>query len=428
MPARNAQILILTALVCFACYMQAKRLKYAGRIGRAIEMIEDNYIYEVKGDDLYQAAMRGLLKLDPYSEFIPKSEYVDFQATIEQQFGGVGILIEGPPTSQRLMVITPLANTPAYRAGVQPGDEIVQIEGESTENMTSDDARDRMRGIVGTPVTIGLRRAGSPETIELRLVRADIQVDSVVGDHVNADATWNYFLPEDPQIAYVRISLFGERTTDEFREVLRKIKPRAKALVIDLRFNPGGVLSAAVDMCDMLLSHGDIVSTKGRRSSFDATYSADSAIELPESIPVVIMQNGQSASASEIMAACLQDSGRAKVAGERSFGKGTVQQVFESDEASTAIKLTTARYLRPNGKNIHRKPEMKPDDVWGVQPDKELEMSLAEPEQINLFRRWRQLEDPRRANQPKPPSPPFSGDLQLRRVVEYLQSRSAEKP
>lgn len=424
MPGRNALILILASILCYACSVQVVRQKYAGRIGRAIELIEGNYVDPVSGDELYQAAMKGLLKLDPYSEFIPKNAYVDFQATIEQQFGGVGILIEGPPTTTRLTVVTPLANTPAYRAGVLPGDQIVEIDGRSTEGMSGDDARDRMRGIVGTQVTISVVRAGSPEPIPMQLTRADIQVDSVVGDHVNPDASWHYFLPEDSEIAYVRISLFGERTTEEFANVLKKIRPHAKALIIDLRFNPGGILNAAVDMCDMLLSTGKIVSTKGRHRSFDATFSAAPDLELPESVPIVILQNSQSASASEIMAACLQDDGRAKIAGERSFGKGTVQQVFEIDDATTAIKFTTARYLRPNGKNIHRKPDMKPDEDWGVTPDKELEMPLDETQQLNLFRRWRQLEDPRKSNGPKPPTPPFSGDPQLRKVVEYLHHQN----
>ncbi len=423
MPVRNAQILILTALLCVLCYTQARRLKYAGRIGAAIETIEQNYVDPVKGDDLYQAAMKGLLKLDPYSEFIPAAEYGEFQATIEQQFGGVGILIEGPPVTRRLTVVAPLANTPAYEAGVQPGDEIVAIDGESTAGMTSDDARDRMRGIVGTTVKVSIKRANATQPIEMTLQRADIQVDSVVGDRIQANSKWNFFLEESPDIAYIRVSLFGERTTEEFRSALRSVKDKAKALVIDLRFNPGGILSSAVDMCDMLLSEGRIVSTKGRRFNFNTTSMADSKIEVPADLPVIILMNDQSASASEIMAACLQDNGRALIAGERSFGKGTVQQVFEIDHASTAIKFTTARYFRPSGANIHRTPEMKPQDVWGVKPDSELEMKLTETQQIFLFRRWQQLGDPRRTTGPQPPSPAFSGDPQLRMVVEHLNQR-----
>ncbi|MGN6545450.1 MAG: S41 family peptidase [Aureliella sp.] len=423
MPARNAQILILATMICLVCYVQARRLKYAGRIGAAIETIEHNYVDPVSGQELYEAAMKGLLKLDPYSEFIPQPEYAEFQATIEQQFGGVGLLIEGPPTSRRLTVVAPLANTPAYEAGIQPGDEITQIDGKSTEGVNSDEARDRMRGVVGTPVTLTIHRLGRPGDFDVTLNRADIQVDSVVGDHIGSDSTWNYFLPENPDIAYIRVTLFGERTADEFRSALQAVKPDAKALVIDLRFNPGGVLSAAVEMCDMLLSEGRIVSTKGRRSAFDTTVTANPDLELPLSIPVVILQNNQSASASEIMAACLQDDGRALIAGERSFGKGTVQQVFEIDNARTAIKFTTARYYRPSGANIHRTPEMTEQDVWGVSPDKKLELRLTEAEQINLFRRWQLESDPRRTSGPQPPSPPFSGDPQLRLVAEYLQKQ-----
>lgn len=421
MPARNAQILILATLVCLLCYMQAKRLKYAGRIGSAIETIEQYYVDEVKGDDLYQSAMKGLLKLDPYSEFIPATEYTEFQATIGQQFGGVGILIEGPPTTRQLTVVAPLLNTPAYEAGVQPGDRIVEINGELTVDLNADDARSRMRGPVGTTVDVTIERDSQQEPIKLTLKRADIHVDSVVGDHILPDSKWSYFLKEDPEIAYVRISMFGERTADEFRQVLKQIKPQAKALIIDLRFNPGGVLSAAVEMCDMLLSEGRIVSTKGRRSGFDHTEIADARVEIADDVPIIILQNDQSASASEVMSACLQDQHRALVAGERSFGKGTVQQVFEIDHASTAIKFTIARYYRPSGANIHRTPEMKPSEVWGVSPEKELERKMSETERLYLFRRWQQQGDPRRTTGPQPPSPDFSGDPQLRKAVEALK-------
>ena len=423
MPARNAQILILATLVCLLCYMQAKRLKYAGRIGSAIETIEQYYVDEVKGDDLYQSAMKGLLKLDPYSEFIPATEYTEFQATIGQQFGGVGILIEGPPTTKQLTVVAPLLNTPAYEAGVQPGDRIVEINGETTMDLNADDARSRMRGPVGTTVDVTIERDSQQEPIKLTLKRADIHVDSVVGDHIQPDSKWSYFLKEDPEIAYIRISMFGERTADEFRQVLKQIKPQAKALIIDLRFNPGGVLSAAVEMCDMLLSEGRIVSTKGRRSGFDHTETADAQVEIAEDIPIIILQNDQSASASEVMSACLQDQHRALVAGERSFGKGTVQQVFEIDHASTAIKFTIARYYRPSGANIHRTPEMKPTEVWGVSPEKELELKMSETERLYLFRRWQQQGDPRRTTGPQPPAPDFSGDPQLRQAVEALKSK-----
>jgi carboxyl-terminal processing protease len=425
LPARNALILILTTLVCLGCFIQARRLKYAGRIGSAIELIEQNYVDPVKGEDLYQSAMKGLLDLDPYSEFIPQPEYVQFQAQIEQQFGGVGIMIEGPPSSRRLTVVTPLANTPAYAAGIQPGDEITQIDGQSTEGMTSDEARDHMRGIVGTAVTLTIKRLGQEKEFDVLLHRADIQVDSVVGDRIQVDSSWNYFLREAPEIAYIRVTLFGERTAEEFRSVLQAVAPKARALVIDLRFNPGGILTAAVEMCDMLLSEGRIVSTKGRQSAFDTTLAATPELELPLAVPVIILQNGQSASASEIMAACLQDNGRAMVAGERSFGKGTVQQVFEIGNARTAIKFTTARYFRPSGANIHRTPEMQDRDVWGVVPDEALERKLSDVQQIALFRRWQQLGDPRWTTGPHPPSPPFSGDPQLRLVVEHLQHREA---
>ncbi|MFO1065946.1 MAG: S41 family peptidase [Pirellulales bacterium] len=423
MPARNIQILMVAAFICIGCYLQAKRYKYAARISSAIETIERNYVKPVTGEQLYESAMKGMLELDPYSEFIPPPEYVEFQAALDQQFGGLGILIEGPPNTKKLTVVTPLPKTPAYEAGIQPGDVITHINGKPTASFTSEQAREHMRGAVGTPVELTIERIGGLEPIDMKIVRADIQVDSVVGDHLNRDSSWNFFLAEEPRVAYVRVSLFGERTTEEFRAALRKIRPDARALVIDLRFNPGGLMNAAVAMCDMLLEEGRIVSTKGRRSAFDSEVDADSRTELSTDIPIVVMTNDQSASAAEIMAACLQDRKRAYVAGERSFGKGTVQQVFELQNDRTAIKITIARYLRPNGKNIHRSPEMSADDEWGVSPDPGYALKMTEVEQVYLFRRWQQKGDPRRLFGDQPPQPECSGDSQLRLVLQELRKQ-----
>lgn len=423
MPVRNIQLLVLIMVVCVGCYIQAERMKYAGKIGNAIQLIESNYVEEVDPEELYFAAMSGIVsELDPFSEFIPPVKYEDFQSLIEQQFGGLGILIEGPPAAERLTVVAPIPGTPAFEAGMQPGDVITHIAGEPTLGLTATDATQLMRGPVGEPAFITVERLGEAEPLELEIMRADIQIDSIYGDDIQTDSSWDYFLDEDPRIAYIRVNLFGERTVDEFKQVLDTIRPQAKAVVLDLRYNPGGILPSAVDMCDMLLTEGVIVSTKGRRPVFARVAEADSSVDLDPGIPMVVLVNDQSASASEIMAGCLQDLGRAKIAGSRTYGKGTVQQVFSLDNDQTALKFTTARFYRPSGKNIHRTEEMQAEDTWGILPDPELEMELSDYQQMILTSRWRRRGDPRIMTAERPPAPRCAGDPQLKMVLDYLQA------
>lgn len=428
MPVRNVQILILTMLVCGACYVQAQRLKYAGKLGSAIQLIEDNYVEEIDPNELYFGAMDGIVsKLDQFSEFIPPKKYEEFQSVIEQKFGGLGILIEGPPVVDQLTVVAPIPGTPAFEAGMQPGDVITHIGGESTAGLLAADATGKMRGPVGEPVNLTVRSMGQTESRELEILRADIQVDSVYGDRINGDSSWNFFLKEDPRIAYIRVTLFGERTVDEFQAAIDQIRPSAKALILDLRYNPGGILPSAVEMCDMLVDHGVIVSTKGRRQIFGTEFKSHPDVELESAIPMVVLVNDQSASASEIMAGCLQDLGRAKIAGQRSYGKGTVQQVFPLESEQTALKFTTARFYRPSGKNIHRTEEMTPDDQWGVSPDLGLDMPINGLQDLYLNRRWRERSDPRVTTaEERPPEPECAGDAQLLLVLDYLRALLSE--
>ena len=429
MPVRNLQILVVLMVVCMACYVQAERLKYAGKLGSAIIKIKDHYVDEIDPQDLYMAAMKGMVsELDQFSEFIPPAKYAEFQTFIEQQFGGLGILIEGPPAAPQLTVVAPLPGTPAFKAGMLPGDVILRIDDQSTEGLLATDATGLMRGPVGQPVTLQVRRQGLAQPLSLSIRRADIQVDSVYGDRIRKDSSWDYFLEEDPRIAYIRVTLFGEKTVSEFTTALATIKDSAQAVIIDLRFNPGGILPSAVEMCDMLLDHGVVVSTRGRHNRYLREFTADSGVSLDQNIPMVVMVNDHSASASEIMAGCLQDLGRATIVGERSYGKGTVQQVFQLENDQTALKFTTARFYRPSGKNIHRSPDMTPEDDWGVAPDPSLTRPLSDLEELYLNIRWRHRGDPRLMSDPEhPPAPPLAGDPQLKLAVDFLQQKLSGK-
>ena len=430
MPVRNLQILLILILVCGACYIQAERLKYAGKIGTAIQLIEQNYVESKDPEDLYLAAMEGIVsELDQFSEFIPPKRYQEFQSVIEQKFGGLGVLIEGPPAAPRLTVVAPIPGTPAFNAGLQAGDMILEINGVSTEGLSATDATQIMRGPVGEDVELLVQGMNTANQQRLTIRRDDIQVDSVYGDRIQADSSWNYFIEEDPRIAYIRITLFGERTVGEFEKALAAIRSDAQALVLDLRYNPGGILPTAVEMCDMLIDSGVIVSTRGRRAIFGAEFDATSRLELDLSIPIVLLVNDQSASASEIMAGCLQDLGRAEIAGQRSYGKGTVQQVFELENDQTALKFTTARFYRPSGKNIHRTEKMNAEDEWGITPEPALTLPLEPIQEIYLNRRWQYRGDPRiMASTERAPAPPFAGDPQLALAVERLQQELGGQP
>ncbi len=423
MPVRNLQILVALMVICLACYFQAERLKYAGKLGYAIVKIKDNYVDEIDPQDLYMAAMKGMVsELDPFSEFIPPAKYEEFHSLIEQQFGGLGILIEGPPAVPQLTVVAPIPGSPAFAAGMQPGDVIERIGEQSTEGLQATEATGLMRGPIGEPVTLQVKRIGVPQPLSVVIHRGDIQVDSVYGDHIRHDSSWEYLLEEDTRIAYIRITLFGEKTVSELKKALSTIKGSARAVIIDLRFNPGGLLPAAVELCDMLLDHGTVVSTRGRNNRLLHEFRADPGLSLDPSIPMIVMINDHSASASEIMAGCLQDLGRAKVAGERSYGKGTVQQVFQLENDQTALKFTTARFYRPSGKNIHRGEEMTPEDEWGVHPEPDLTRPLSDLEELYLHLRWRHRGDPRLMTATeRPPAPRLAGDPQLKMAVDYLQ-------
>ncbi|MCA9203600.1 MAG: S41 family peptidase [Planctomycetales bacterium] len=352
--------------------------------------IRGNYVKEVSDRELMEAAIQGMMsKLDPYSDFIPPTKLDRFRSGVENEFGGIGIQVS--TSKGELEVISPLVGSPAYKAGISAGDVITAIDGKPTKGVSIDEAVKMMKGPIGTQVRVMVRHPGEDEEDEVALKRAIIRVETVLGDHRNDDDSWNFFLDEEKKIGYVRISSFGRHTADELRDALKQLKAdEMKSLVLDLRFNPGGLLSSAIEICDLFVKEGRIVSTSGRNvaeHSWDAheagTYSG---------FPMVVLVNGFSASASEIVSACLQDHDRAVVIGERTFGKGSVQNIIDLENGRSALKLTTAGYMRPSGKNIHRFPDAKDSDEWGVSPNDGFAIKL-ERDELDLLIKARAKRD-----------------------------------
>jgi carboxyl-terminal processing protease len=360
-----------------------------------LEEVQHKYVKELdsgKMRDLVENMINsGLEHLDQHSSFINPDEYSQFQKASRGKFGGVGIKIGVDRTTGQVMVESPMVGTPAYEAGVQAGDLIVKIDGKSTQNMSLKDVVGMIQGDPGEKVTLSVLHEGEKKAVDISIVRAEIQVDSVLGDTPlqNADRKWEYMIDQDNRIAYIRLNAFTETTVAELTRVVEFLQQnKMRGLVIDLRNNPGGLLKAAVEVSSLFLPEGKrVVSTKGRNQE-EAVYNAKANPKLPPGTgyPIAILINRYSASASEIVAAALQDHLRAVVVGERSYGKGSVQNVIPMENGKSALKLTTASYWRPSGKNIHRFPDAKDDEEWGVRPNPKYEVKLSDEERSEYFK------------------------------------------
>src|SRR5262249_48342879 len=287
------------------------------------------------------------------------------------KFGGIGIQLGYDRQGRgQLQVISPMVGTPAYEAGVLAGDLIVKIDGKSAENMRLNEAVDLIQGDPGQKITLTVLHEGGDESVDVEIVRAEIEIQAILGNERKADSPkeWDYFVDKENRIAYVRISAFSKTAAAEMKHVMEELqKEGAQGIILDLRNNPGGLLKASVDICDLFLTDGVIVSTRGRNHEPEVYKPKEAGtLFLPaEKYPMAVLINKYSASASEIVAAALQDHHRAVVIGERSYGKGSVQNIIPMESQTSALKLTTASYWRPSGKNIHRFPDSKETDEWG---------------------------------------------------------------
>jgi carboxyl-terminal processing protease len=313
----------------------------------AISIVQSEYVEDVSTQTLIYDALKGMLDgLDPHSQFMPPDVYKELKVETEGHFGGLGIVIS-LDENKVLTVVSPIEDTPAYKAGVQAGDKIIKIDGESTTGLVLEEAVKKLRGPKGTQVTISVVRLHENdgnvlEELEFTLIRDDIKIRSVKWDML-ADS-----------IGRIRLREFSEQTATELHEAIEELKGKGmRSLVFDLRTNPGGLLNVAADVADEFLEKGQlIVYTESRHADQSLRFKAKRDATVAPDTPIVVLVNGGSASASEIVAGALRDWHRAVILGEKTFGKGSVQSIIPLSDGS-ALRLTTAKYLTPNGHSIN---------------------------------------------------------------------------
>lgn len=366
---RLAVILALTAsLVVLTDAWAAKQADAFKQIDLVFEVRQeliDSYVEEPDQLELIEAAVAGLVNSleDPYTVYVPAKDVEQFSDRLTGSFSGIGAeidMLDGRPR-----IVTPLEDSPAWKAGIMAGDVILKVDGESTQDQSQMDVISRIKGEPGTDVVLTVRRE-TGEELDITVTRAHINVQTVRGARRKADQSYDFMLDPVNKIGYVRVSQFTEPTVGELLGALEQLKEQdCKGLILDLRFDPGGLLDTAVAVSDMFLTGGKrIVSTKGRSWAEQVFDSTDDTV-MPDT-PLVVLANEGSASASEVVTGALSDNKRALFVGTRTFGKGSVQQVHALDSGLGALKLTGAYYYLPSGRNIHRKPDA---EVWGVDPD-----------------------------------------------------------
>lgn len=342
------------------------RLESYTKLQKVIAAVELLYVDEIKLSKIVDKSITGLLhELDAHSSMLNKESYKDMQVETKGEFGGLGIVIgqrEGA-----LTIISPIDDTPAFKAGVQSGDIILKIDEQATINMSLSDAVDLMRGKVGTPIEITIVRKSEIKPIKIKIVRDIIKIQSVYAKTIDDD------------VLYLRISSFMDmKVASELKKAIKKHKKITKAIVLDLRNNPGGQLGQAIDTVDLFVDEGIIVSQKGKDERENEFFEASKRTTMTK-VPMVVLVNGGSASASEIVAGGLQDLKRAVIVGKETFGKGSVQRIIPiNDDGSEAIKLTIAKYYLPSGRTIQAK---------GIQPDIDVfagEVLTQEKSEFNL--------------------------------------------
>ena len=441
MPKRNLILLVVLMIVCFSCYVRADR---HGRLLTHIKrLVESEYYYPgdespITGDALFEHAAGGMLRyLDPYSNYYPPEAFNKVTETLDQRFAGIGAELAVAPSTKAIIVSALIYGSPAQKAGVLPGDHIVAIDGQTTQNETLSQVIQRLRGEPNQIVKLQVQRAGTEKPIDFEVKRAIVSTASAVGDRRLENGQWEYFLPNSDHVAYVRIIGFGFKTAKELSTLIPWLLSRGmRSLILDLRDNPGGTLASAVEMCNLFVPENElIVSIRSRKKVQNIKAEQGDKYR---SFPIVILINGQTASASEIVSSCLQDSAdkpapdgttlNVKIMGSRSFGKGAVQDMFSLPAGYGAVKFTVASYVSPNGKNIHRFPDAKPSDQWGVLPDEGFEIKMT-PNEEKKLQQWRRLRSMSVDISAPGSDPPFGDpvlyDPCIKRALEWFAEPSS---
>lgn len=363
MKMKRIYILLLLLLLNYTPVI-ANDTTYEGlsNFTRVLDLIERNYVEEVDPEKLTNSAIDGMLKtLDPYSTYLSPERYRELEIGTSGEFGGVGM--EVSEENGVLTVITPIEGSPAEKAGIKPRDQIIEIEGKSTQGMVVQEAVGLLRGPSGTPVKITIRRAGEQEPRVVTLIRDKIVVKSVKPKLL------------ENGIGYVKLAQFQDRTSQELTEAIAGLETQngteLSGLILDLRNNPGGLLTEAIDVVDEFIDSGLIVSVRGRTQDQTREYYATKNGSF-QTFPVVVIVNDGSASASEVVAEALQDSKRAVILGTKTFGKGSVQTIIKLEDGS-GLKLTTAKFYAPSGRSINE---------VGVTPDIKVENSEDQDKQL----------------------------------------------
>ncbi len=375
--------------------------------GDVFERVRADYVEEVSDLELIESAIRGMLSsLDPHSSYLDPKSFQDMRVQTKGEFGGLGI--EVTMENGLVKVVSPIDDTPAFRAGVQPGDLVSHLDGDPVLGLTLSEAVEKMRGPIDTDIVLTIRRAGQ-EPFDVTITRDVITVRSVRSRL-------------EGEVGYVRLTAFNEQTTPGLKAAIKELKEEAgeslQGYVLDLRNNPGGLLDQAISVSDAFLSQGEIVSTRGRHADDAQRFNAREG-DLAEGLPIIVLINGGSASASEIVAGALQDHGRAIIMGTRSFGKGSVQTIIPLS-GNGAMRLTTSRYYTPSGTSIQ---------ATGIEPDILVEQVRLEPVEQGSMRREADLrgaldndnggEETR--DEPDAPADGEVQDYQLSRALDLLQ-------
>ncbi|MFP6167834.1 S41 family peptidase [Helicobacter pylori] len=402
--------------------LAAKRVEAFSRFSNVVSEIEKKYVDKISISEIMTKAIEGLLSnLDAHSAYLNEKKFKEFQAQTEGEFGGLGITVG--MRDGVLTVIAPLEGTPAYKAGVKSGDNILKINNESTLSMSIDDAINLMRGKPKTPIQITIVRKNEPKPLVFNIIRDIIKLPSVYVKKIK----------ETPYL-YVRVSGFDKNVTKSVLDGL-KANPKAKGIVLDLRGNPGGLLNQAVGLSNLFIKEGVLVSQKGKNKEENLEYKANGRAPYTN-LPIAVLVNGGSASASEIVAGALQDHKRAVIIGEKTFGKGSVQVLLPVNK-DEAIKITTARYYLPSGRTIQAKG-ITPDIVIypGKVPENENKFSLKEADlKHHLEQELKKLDDKnpnskeadkdKKSEEEKEVTPKMiSDDIQLKTAIDSLKTWS----